>query len=156
MQGHCSEDVVVKGNTAPVRGLPENPFNPLAWIIGEPRIGEGVWIGAFTVVDGSGELTIGRGCNLSAGVQVYTHSTAARCVTEGTAPIERQPTSIGDFVYLGANAVVLMGSTIGHHSIVGAGAVVMEGTVAPPYSLLIGVPARVILNGALATVERSP
>jgi acetyltransferase-like isoleucine patch superfamily enzyme len=37
-----------------------------------------------------------------------------------------------------------MGVTIGHHSVVAAGAVVKENTVAPPYSLLVGVPARVV------------
>ena len=30
-------------------GLPPNPYNPHAWLIGEPSIGEGTWIGAFTV-----------------------------------------------------------------------------------------------------------
>ena len=30
--------------------LPDNPYNPHAWIIGEPTIGEGCWIGAFTVI----------------------------------------------------------------------------------------------------------
>ena len=37
-------------------GLPPNPYNQHAWIIGEPVIGAGTWIGAFTVVDGSGGL----------------------------------------------------------------------------------------------------
>ncbi|WP_339620607.1 hypothetical protein [uncultured Salinibacterium sp.] len=60
---------------------------------------------------------------------------------------------IGEFVHIGANAVVLMGTTIGHHSIVGAGAMVREGTTAPPYSALVGVPARVIEGGALRYAE---
>lgn len=139
---HMSDDF------STLHGLPSNRFNPHAWIVGEPRIGEGTWIGAFTVIDGSGDLEIGTGCELSAGVHVYTHSTAARCVSERERPIERRPTRIGDHVYIGANAVVLMGSTIGHHSIIGAGAVVLEGTEVPPYSLVVGVPARVIPDGA--------
>ena len=129
-------------------GLPANPYHPHAWFVGEPSIGEGCWIGAFCVLDGSGGLTIGKGCNLSAGTQIYTHSTAARCISEGKRPIERRPTMIGDFVYLGANSVVLMGSEIGDHSVVAAGAVVTEGTIAPPYSLLMGVPAKVVPDGA--------
>ncbi|MCX7521043.1 acyltransferase [Microbacterium sp. STN6] len=137
-------------------GLPANPFNPHAWIVGEPSIGDGVWIGAFTVIDGSGELTIGDGCDISAGAQIYSHSTVARCVSAGARPIERRPTFIGANVHIGANATVLMGATIGDHSIVGAGAVVREGTVAPPYSLLVGVPARVIPDAArrIGSVER--
>ena len=62
-------------------GMPANPYNLHAWIIGEPEIGEGTWIGAFTVLDGSGGLRIGRGCDIGCGVQIYTHSTLRRCVS---------------------------------------------------------------------------
>lgn len=129
-------------------GLPANPYHPHAWFVGEPEIGEGCWIGAFCVIDGSGGLSIGEGCNFSAGSHIYTHSTVGRCLSEGELPIERRPTRIGDYVYIGANAVVLMGSDIGDHSVIAAGAVVAEGTVAPPHSMLRGVPAKVIPNGA--------
>lgn len=122
--------------------LPPNPYNPHAWFVGEPEIGAGTWVGAFTVIDGSGGLTIGRYCDISAGAQIYTHSTVARAMSEGRAPVERRPTVIGDHVHVGAGAIILMGSTIGHHSVVGAGAVVTENTVAPPRSLLVGVPAQ--------------
>ncbi|PZQ89705.1 MAG: acyltransferase [Leifsonia xyli] len=128
-------------------GLPANPYNPHAWIVGDPVIDDEVWIGAFCVIDGSGGLTIGRGCNISAGAQIYSHSTVERCVSEREKPLSRASTRIGAWVHIGANAVILMGADIGHHSVVGAGAVVKEGTVAPPYSLIVGVPARIILDG---------
>lgn len=129
-------------------GLPANPYHPHAWILGEPDIAPGCWIGAFCVIDGSGGLKIGPGCNISAGVHIYTHSTVARCISEGALPIERRPVSIGRNVYIGAQAVVLMGAEIGDCSVIAAGAVVKEGTVAPPHSLLRGVPAVVIEGGA--------
>ena len=128
--------------------LPANRFNPHAWIVGDPEIGNDVWIGAFTVVDGSGGLTIGSGCDISAGVHIYSHSTVERCVSDGARPIRRAATKIGRNVHIGANAVVLMGADIGDYCVVGAGAVVTEGTVAPPHSVLVGVPARVIENAA--------
>lgn len=125
--------------------LPENPYNPLCWITGEPAIGEGTWIGAFTLIDGLGGLRIGRGCNISSGAQILTHSTVRRCVTERRHPdVDHKATEIGDFVFVGANAVVQMGATVGDHSVIGAGAVVMEDAVIPPYSLAVGVPARVV------------
>ena len=58
--------------------LPPNPYNPHAWVIGDPVVGEGTWIGAFTMIDGSGGLTIGRGCDISSGAQLYTHSSVRR------------------------------------------------------------------------------
>ena len=129
--------------------LPPNPYNPHAWVVGTPEIGEGCWIGAFTVVDGSGGLTIGRGCDISAGAQIYTHSTVARVLSERARDIERAPTVIGDHVHVGAGAVVLMGCTIGDHSVIGAGAVVREFTTVPPWSVVVGVPA-VVKEGAAA------
>ena len=128
--------------------LPANPYNPHAWILGEPVIGANVWIGAFTVIDGSGGLEIGDGCNISAGAQIYSHSTVERCLSDGSKPIQQAATRIGRNVHVGANAVILMGSDIGDHCVVGAGAVVKEGTVAPPYSVLVGVPARVTPDAA--------
>lgn len=126
--------------------IPANPYNPHAWITGTPEIGEKTWIGAFTLIDGQGGLKIGKGCDVSSGAQILTHSTARRCVSEGKLPIERKPTVIEDFVFIGTSAVILMGSHIGHHSIIAAGAVVLEGTKIPPYSLVAGVPARVVRN----------
>lgn len=131
------------GLTPDWHGLPPNRFNPHAWIVGTPEIGDDVWIGAFTVIDGSGGLVIGDGCDISAGAQIYTHSTVERCVSDRARDIRRASTRIGRNVHIGANAVVLMGADIGDHSVVAAGAVVTENTVAPPYSVLRGVPARV-------------
>ena len=121
--------------------LPENPYNPHAWIIGDPVIGAGTWIGAFTLIDGSGGLEIGEGCDISSGVHIYTHSSARRCVSgRRFAQVERQPVKIGDRVFIGANAVVNMGVTIGDESVVGAGAVVTRDV--PPRTIVGGVPAR--------------
>lgn len=124
-------------------GLPANPYNEHAWIVGEPVIGEGTWIGAFCVVDGSGGLTIGRGCDVSCGAQIYTHSTVRRCVSgRRYNEIDRAPVVIGDYVFLGANAVVMMGVTIGDRAVVAAGAVVTADV--PEGAVVGGVPAKVI------------
>lgn len=133
--------------------LPPNPFNPHAWIVGSPEIGDGCWIGAFTVIDGSGGLLIGQGCDISAGVQIYTHSTVRRVLTEGRAEIERAPTTIGDHVHIGAGAIVLMGSTVGHHVVIAAGAVVSQFSTIPDYSVVVGVPGRTIVDGAKRFAE---
>lgn len=129
----------------PVDGIPANPYNPHCWITGEPEIGEGTWIGAFTLIDGQGGLTIGKGVNVSTGAAILTHNTVKRCVTERAYnQVDRKPTVVEDYVFVGENATILMGSRIGHHSVIGAGAVVLEDSVIPPYSLVVGVPGRVI------------
>lgn len=128
--------------------LPRNPYNPHAWIVGEPNIGRGCWIGAFTVIDGSGGLEIGDGCDISAGAQIYTHSTVRRVLTEGASGVERAPTRIGSHVHIGAGAIVLMGATVGDHCVIGAGAIVSQFADVPPWSLVLGVPGRVVIDGA--------
>lgn len=133
-----------------------NPYNDQAWIVGEPEIGDGTWIGAFTVIDGSGGLRIGAGCDISCGAQIYTHSTVARCVS-GRAhdTVDRAPTTIGDRVFVGANATVLMGVTIGDGAVVGAGAVVTQDVAAA--TVVAGVPARpiasVVVDGDTVRLE---
>ena len=139
--------------------LPANPYNPHAWVTGDPVIGPGTWIGAFTVIDGSGGLTIGAGCDISSGAQVYTHSSARRCVSGRVhAEVERAPVRIGDHVFVGAGAVVTMGVTIGEHSVVAAGAVVTRDV--PPFTVVAGVPARatarVVLDGDRVTFDPLP
>lgn len=131
--------------------LPENAFNPHAWVIGNPSIGQGTWIGAFCVIDGSGDLTIGDHCDISAGAQIYTHSTVVRCLnkTGSTAEEpERAPVTIGSNTHIGAGAIVLMGSTIGDHCVIAAGCVVPQFAHVPDYSVVVGVPGRILRDKA--------
>jgi acetyltransferase-like isoleucine patch superfamily enzyme len=124
-----------------MEGLPDNVYNPLAWIIGQPTIGAGTWIGAFTVIDGSGGLTIGAGCDIASGVHIYTHSSARRCVSgRRYGSVDRAPVMIGDRVFIGANTVISMGVTIGDEAVIGAGSVVTKDVAAR--EIVAGVPAR--------------
>ena len=133
-------------------GLPDNPYNPLAWVVGSPIVGAGTWIGAFPVIDGSGGLTIGEGCDISSGVQIYTHSSARRCVSgRRYNEVEREPVHIGDRVFIGAGAVVNMGVTIGDEAVIGAGAVVTKNVAAR--TVVAGVPARVVASVELGSLE---
>ena len=135
--------------------LPANPFNPHAWFVGEPTIGNGCWIGAFTVIDGSGGLSIGDGCDISAGAQIYTHSTVRRVLSDGAAVIDRAPTSIGAHVHIGAGAIVLMGCDIGDHCVIAAGAVLPQHTQVPPWSVAVGVPAVIKVGAARKLVAET-
>jgi acetyltransferase-like isoleucine patch superfamily enzyme len=61
----------------------------------------------------------------------------------GTQMWKNEPVSIGDGSWIGHGAIVLPGSRIGKHVVVAAGAIV-AGIEVPDYSVVAGVPARVV------------
>lgn len=125
--------------------FPDNPYHPMCWIIGEPSIGKGTWIGPFTVIDGSGGLTIGEGCDIGPGAKIYTHSSARRCLS-GRAfnEIEREATVIGSRVFVGSNAVVFAGVTVGDEVIIQPNSVVTADV--PARTVVSGNPARPVAS----------
>lgn len=58
------------------------------------------------------------------------------------APLIYQPIKICDGAHIGIGAIIMPGVTIGEGAVVGAGAVVTKDV--PPYSIAVGVPAKVI------------
>lgn len=113
-----------------------------AYVYGRVEVGPGTWIGPAVILDGSGGLRIGAGCDISAGVQVYSHDTVERVLSERRAEIARAPVAIEDHCHVGAGAVIARGVTIGHHSVIGACAFVNRDV--PALTVVAGVPARPI------------
>jgi acetyltransferase-like isoleucine patch superfamily enzyme len=125
----------------------------MCWIIGEPVIGKGTWIGPFTVIDGSGGLTIGEGCDIGPGAKIFTHSSARRCLSgREFNEIEREPTVIGDRVFVGSNVVVFAGVTVGDEVIIQPNSVVTADI--PARTVVSGNPARPVASVVLGTTER--
>jgi acetyltransferase-like isoleucine patch superfamily enzyme len=113
-----------------------------ACVFGNVTVGRRTWIGPNCVLDGSGQLTIGDTCSISAGVQIYSHDTVEWAITGGVAPYRYKPTSVGNCVYIGPGTVLAAGSDIGDHCVIGALSFV-NGSL-PPFSFAVGAPARVI------------
>jgi acetyltransferase-like isoleucine patch superfamily enzyme len=113
-----------------------------AYVYGDVTVGPGSWIGPLVLLDGTGGLRIGAGCDISAGVQVYTHDTVARVLSEGHAPIEHAPVAIGDHSHVGAQTVIVKGVTIGDHTVIGACSFVNHDI--PPYTVAVGIPCEPI------------
>ena len=111
-------------------------------VFGDVKVGEKTWVGPFTILDGSGELTIGNNCSISAAVQIYTHDTVQWAVSGGTASYEYQPTVIEDNCYIGPNTIIAKGVVLGKGTIVGANSFVNKSF--PPNSKIAGNPAKSI------------
>jgi len=109
-------------------------------VLGDVKVGKNCWIGPFTILDGSGgELVIGDNCDISAGVQIYTHDTVNKRVSQKD--IEQEKITIGDNCYIGPNTVISKGVTIGNNVIVGANSFVNDNI--PSYAKAYGTPAKV-------------
>jgi acetyltransferase-like isoleucine patch superfamily enzyme len=116
----------------------------------EERDGPVIRIGNRTVI-GRGSSVVGHryvriGDDVWTGPNVYI-SDANHGYEDVSLPIGLQfaaprPVTVGDGAWLGTNAVVLPGASVGRHVVVGAGSVVT--TELPDFCVAVGNPARVI------------
>lgn len=113
-----------------------------SYVYGDVKLGSHTWIGPLTVLDGTGDLTIGDFCSISAGVHIYTHDTIRWALSGGKARYEYAPVRIGNCCHIGASSVIVKGVTIGDHCVVGALSFVNREI--PPYSVAVGAPALII------------
>jgi len=119
-----------------------------AAVIGAATFGEdcSVWFGASVRADAE-PIVVGDRTNIQDNATIHNDdghpvvigsdvSIGHNAVVHGA--------EIGDGVLIGMGAVVMNGVRIGEGSTIAAGAVVTENTEIPPYSIVMGVPARVI------------
>ena len=104
------------------------------------HLGENVFINDCCHFQDHGGITLGDGCQIGHGVVFAT-------LNHGLAPEDRQtpypaPIVLGRNVWVGANATILQGVTIGDNAVVAAGAVVTKDVAAN--TVVGGVPARLI------------
>jgi acetyltransferase-like isoleucine patch superfamily enzyme len=108
------------------------------------KVGSNCTVNSFAVLYGHGGLEIGNGVRISAHViivpmnHIYKNPEIPIWMQGET----RKGIKIEDDVWVGAGAKILDGVKIGKGSVIGAGAVVVRDI--PPYSVAVGIPARVI------------
>lgn len=112
--------------------------------VGDVTIGDHTRIGIHSTI--IGPVCIGSHVHLAQGITVtalnHRYDDKKRRIDEQG--VSTQPVVISDDVWIGANAVILPGVTIGRHAVVAAGAVVTKDV--PDYCMVGGVPAKIIKN----------
>lgn len=127
-----------------------------ATVIGDVTLGahSSVWYGCVLRGD-INSIVIGEGTNVQDGTVVHLADDfgvqVGNFTTIGHAAIIHACT-IGHECLIGMGATVLDGAQIGDQCIVGANALVTRGFVAPPGSMVLGAPAKVVR--ALSDAER--
>ena len=111
---------------------------------GQIYIGERTYIGPYTCISGYGKIAIGKDCLIASHASIYAHNYK---FSDPNKTIKEQGfiskgITIEDDCWLGSGVRVVDGVTIGQCSVIGAGAVVTKNI--PPYSIAVGVPAKVV------------
>ena len=108
--------------------------------VGEVQIGDYTRIGLHNTV--IGPVSIGSHVNMAQGVVVtaLNHNFCRSDLRIDEQGISTHAVRIDDDVWIGANAVILPGVSIGRHAVVAAGAVVTHDV--PPMTVVAGVPAK--------------
>lgn len=110
--------------------------------VGDVVIGDHTRIGIHNTI--IGPVSIGSHVNLAQGVTItaLNHNFDNPTLRIDQQGVSTRAVTVGDDVWIGANAVVLPGVTVGSHSVIAAGAVVTHNV--PPHTVAAGVPAKVI------------
>ena len=134
---------------APICPLPGLRMRLYRW--GGLRIGSATYLNMFvsTLVDLPNNITIqiGERVAVAPGVVFAAVSGGNESRLMTTRPWKKATIVVEDDVWIGANAVILPGVTLGRMSIVGAGAVVTSDVA--PGAVVVGVPAREIKRRSL-------
>lgn len=115
-------------------------FKPIEIFVGKGarlEFGDRVFVNQGARIVATLDVYIGSDCHI--GDEVVIMDSDFHGV--GSHATKQAPVVIGNNVWIATRALILKGVEIGDHSVIGAGAVVTKKI--PPYSLAVGVPARV-------------
>lgn len=113
---------------------------------GKVEINEGVCMSGCTIY-AMESITIGKHTDIGAGCKIIDNDFhplpySQRYPVEQLDKVKKRPIFIGEGCFIGANSIILKGTTLGKNCVVGAGSVV-SGTW-PDNSIIAGNPAKLI------------
>jgi tetrahydrodipicolinate N-acetyltransferase len=132
---HKRAKIVVEGHASIFRGT-----NIIICDTGVLTIKNNTYINEYSRIQCRESITIGENCSISWGVNIL--DTDEHNILGPIAQKSKAPVVIGDHVWIGCQAIILKGVTIGNGAIIAAGAVVTKDV--PVRTLVAGFPAKVI------------
>jgi acetyltransferase-like isoleucine patch superfamily enzyme len=116
------------------------------------KIADNVFIGHYTILDGTGGLEIDEGAQIGAWVGIFTHSSHVAIRLYGNHyqevperekkgyPIKK--VKIGKYVFIGAGAKIFPGVSVGEGALIAAGSIVNRDVA--EFEIVSGNPAQVV------------
>jgi carbonic anhydrase/acetyltransferase-like protein (isoleucine patch superfamily) len=133
---------------------------PGSFIIGQVKLYKGVsvWYNSVLRADNKTTITVGEDTNIQDNCVIHMNrhtsmkigsftSIGHSCVLHGC--------TIEDYCLIGMNATIMDKAVIGEGSIIGAGAVISPGTIIPPYSVVVGVPGKIVKSVDQKTIRET-
>ena len=141
----ASRNIVVGDRVTIGRFAIIRPSNAFGGAVGEGlKVGNNSSIGTSSYIGCSGYIEIGNDVMLGPGVGLFAenHVYNRTDISIKDQGVEKKFIIIEDDCWIGTNSVVLAGVTVGRGSVIAAGSVVTKDI--PPYSVVAGVPAKII------------
>lgn len=142
--------LIVKGNDVFIA--------PNATVIGNVTLGDecSVWYGAVLRAD-SDSITIGHRTNIQDNAVIHVDPNEPAtigndCIIGHLALVHGA--TIGNNVLVGMHSTVMNGAKVGDFCIIGANALVPAGMEIPPYSMVLGTPAKVVKELTPEQIEK--
>ncbi|MBD3235031.1 MAG: hypothetical protein GF315_15015 [candidate division Zixibacteria bacterium] len=148
---YIGDRVKIAGNATLIASYKVNPDPTI-------EIGDDVYIGFRSIFSCAEKISIGNRVLMAQGVSIYDNNNhpldpQARAKNE---PVEIEnvaPVRIEDDVWIGSNATILRGVTVGKGAVVATGAVVSKDV--PPMTVVAGNPAKVVKRIKIAESEEN-
>ena len=118
---------------------------------GQIEINEGVCMSGCTIYS-MDSITIGKNTDIGSGCKIIDNDFhplpySQRTPEEQLDKVKKRPITIGEGCFIGANSIILKGTTLGKNVVVGAGSVVSG--IFPDNVIIAGNPAKIIKQNEL-------
>ena len=129
------------------------PYGIIIWVhrFRGVKIGKNCFIDPSAIIETAhpGNIVIGNDVRIAAQAVVMTHIKAPNHLREsGLMPFVLKPVVLEDYCFIGVNAIIMPGVTVGKGAVVASGAVITSNV--PSYSMVSGNPAKVIKKFTLS------
>ena len=122
-------------------------------MVGKLSIGAQCHIGPGVTLDLSRPIILEDRCTIALNAQILTHQDVGYSPLANLYPTEWEGVTLEYGSFVGAGATISPGVRVGRCSLVAAGAVVLENV--PPYTVVAGVPARVVKQLDATKMDKS-
>jgi carbonic anhydrase/acetyltransferase-like protein (isoleucine patch superfamily) len=118
-------------------------------LIGQVEVAEDCSIWPYAVLRGDGgRISVGKGSNIQDGVIAHLTEDLSSTRVGDYCTIGHRAILhgciVGDFSVVGMGAILLDNAELGEYCMVGSGALITAGKKFPPYSLIMGSPAKAV------------